>query len=484
MRRSISPARMAHVKIATRASMGLVVVISLGILPLETRAQVAVCPAPSVASPCPTLSAVPRRLSSGEAVILARHELWVKSRESRGQRVKSADIRWAGLDLRGKDLRRADLIEVDLTGANLENAKLHGADLQRAKLRCAVLNGAVLDGSDLEGADLSRVVAHRAVMYRVNLSAANLEEARLSEATLAEATVTQACLRGADLRKARLTGADFIAADLSGADLTEAGLNKARFHRAVLARVVLTKSDLSDTSWEGATVESAVYEPAQSSPPEEFARVRRLEFLRFERSPFALQLLRDQLRSRGFREEARAVTYAINESMTARPPGSWRPWVEAWIKRVTLGWTTCYGLCLEWPMVIIGVTIALCSLVYFAALACEGRTGIWKVPNAEWIETHPTETMSPIRIRRVVSANRYGKAWAWVRLAGLALYFSVLSAFAIGKAAAWIARMQPSACVLRPTGWLRTVSAVQAFLTVALIFAVLAAWSNVGGLLD
>jgi nitric oxide reductase large subunit len=61
--------------------------------------------------------------------------------------------------------------------------------------------------------------------------------------------------------------------------------------------------------------------------------------------------------------------------------------------------------------------------------------------------------------------------WFW-RI-GVALYFSVVSAFNIGweeiNIGSWIARMQPKEITLKATGWVRVVAGVQSLLGVYMV---------------
>lgn len=59
------------------------------------------------------------------------------------------------------------------------------------------------------------------------------------------------------------------------------------------------------------------------------------------------------------------------------------------------------------------------------------------------------------------------------RVVGVAFYFSLLSAFAIGwrelNVGNWLTRTQRREYALRATGWVRTVSGIQALISVYLV---------------
>ena len=71
--------------------------------------------------------------------VIENHELWLKTRHSKGERA---------------DLRNANLQEADLRNANLQEANLQNADLQYANLQGANLQFANLQDANLRNVDL------------------------------------------------------------------------------------------------------------------------------------------------------------------------------------------------------------------------------------------------------------------------------------------------------------------------------------------
>ena len=147
----------------------------------------------------------------------------------------------------------------------------------RADLRGADLNGAVLIGAHLNVADLSRA----------DLTGANLTNANLTDAHLTRADLNDAQLNGADL-----TGANLFGALLNGADLTDTDLTGAHLFFA----------DLSGTS----------FEPKNLPVLGDIARARGLELMAYSSNPGPLTRLRKQFQDAGYREQERAITYALN----------------------------------------------------------------------------------------------------------------------------------------------------------------------------
>lgn len=136
---------------------------------------------------------------------------------------------------------------------------------------------------------------------------------------------------------------------------------------------------------------------------------------------------------------------------------------------------------------ILGAVFA-CALVYLAPLmyADEDHAGIWKVPNREWMRHDGPQTSPPERVCLTGLMSRHGPIRGLLWFVGVALYFSFLSALAIGRqdlqATVWITRIQPGEYSLRPTGWVRSLSGIQALASV--VFVALAAGSYLGRLLD
>ena len=101
------------------------------------------------------------------------------------------------------------------------------------------------------------------------------------------------------------------------------------------------------------------------------------------------------------------------------------------------------------------------TIPYTVWLSIDSEDGIWVV----WIEDRVRKDLGrkePFRLK--------GSGWSTDKWG---FYFSLLSAFSIGwrdiNVGNWIARMQRREYVLRPTGWVRTVSGLQSLLSVYLL---------------
>jgi Pentapeptide repeats (8 copies) len=344
-----------------------------------------------------------------------------------------------------------------LCKANLEEADLGGANLTKTDLR-----GANLTKANLTGAQLTQAILTKATLYRVTLSGANLFGATLTGANLIEADLTganlsSATLNGAILYKANLTGADLSAADLTGADITEAHLSGAN---VVLALLVSTNFEPQPQS-----VNDVIGIESAGS----------LDRLRFTQSPTALVVLRERFAKAGLRDQERQVTFA---KLRAQQIKAWRHgpfWrrVEAGFSYAAFDLTCAYGLDYGRPLRVLGVMIPLFALVYAFALRSHGRGALWRI----WLPDRVLQEDGHSKPERLSwetkRRSRHPGAFRLSRGVGLALLFSLLSAFQIGwrelNVGNWITRLQPREYTLRATGWVRVVAGVQSLLSVYLL---------------
>jgi Pentapeptide repeats (8 copies) len=364
----------------------------------------------------------------------------------------SSGTPWMRPNLR--DQRRAILCKADLRGAHLSGAKLRWANLQEANLQ-----GAFLTGTQLQEAGLSEAQLQGAYLWDVNLQKAFLDRAQL---------------QGAFLNNVQLQGASLIGTQLQGADLFNVDLAEAIFE----------------------------VQPGSLPSITSLVDAKTLAKMTFLYSPHALVELREAFKKEGMRTEERQLTYAIEHTKMLRAWNPWwklewssdasddpRPWLEWFFGKseslfsyVLFELPCDYGMSPGRPLKILASFIGLFSLVYMVALlTARERAGIWMI----WLpdRVHRTEgETNPVRVTSTfwLSSLQMRAAGYWWRglLRGLSvlligLYFSLLSAFSLGwrefNVGTWIARVQPSEYTLRATGWVRTVSGVQALLSVYLL---------------
>lgn len=447
------------------------------------------------------------------------HRLWIETAGEEGAR---GDL--SGVDLSDADLRRANLGEADLNGANLSEANLSGADLNSADLRKANLSkvdlsDAKLWDADLRDADLPKADLRNAALMEANLSGARLWHANLAGADLAGANLRQTYLATADLKEANLYGAELTEtnlsyadlrtanlswADLSGADLRGANLRGANLTRANLILANLTGADLSETNlnytdlsaanltdanlrdaslvstnlcvttvvhtdlaakaFRGIDLRAATFEPATVPPPEAISDIHGLQTVSVAaKHHTGLVLFRGSLESAGLRAPEREATFLIERSKAqAGPP------FERVLKTILFDWTSAYGLHPGRALRILGAAIGLFSIVYWLPILGLGRARIVRIWPKERLVASSEATFELADSARVEPLV-YGP----IRGLGLALYFSLLSAFHIGwrelNVGTWLSRIQPQEYALRATGWVRMVSGFQSVVSVYLL---------------
>ena len=350
--------------------------------------------------------------------IIKDNELWFKSNADQGRFGYLGHANLSDANLVGWDLSGADMV-----GAILVRANLVGAKLNRVRLDYANLSGAVLDDADIVGAHLEN---------------ANLSGAHIS----GKANLSDANLNGADLSGSNLMGADLTRARLQGVDLSQANL----FH-----------ADLRGVCFECKTNPSS----------EEIAYGANIELLTYKVSPSALLKLRKQFEDDGFRDAERKITYALKRRETVDEGA-----VERWFNTIAFDWTSQYGMSPGRALFIWLYLFLVCSIIYGAFIHSTGESGLYRVQHGP--QNTIEERLSP---RPIPPGPRLRFAIAVMgreaRVAGYALYFSLIIAFSLGvwdiKFGKWLRQFPKTEYDLKPIGWLRPVAAAQAALSVGLL---------------
>jgi hypothetical protein len=261
--------------------------------------------------------------------------------------------------------------------------------------------------------------------------------------------------------------------NLKGANLREANL-----HSADLTRAILVDTDLGRASLRLANLDSAIFQPAI----EGLDTLRDIEFstrlsrLTFKDSPVPLTLLREKFAKAGLRSEERQITFAKLRSQQVQEweSVSLRAKVEAAFSFVAFDLTCAYGLDYGRPLRSLGLLIPLFALVYTCALRGRGRGAVWRI----WQPDRIKKEDGRVEPERLSWESLQGGRPRWLplrlcRAFGLALLFSLVSAFQIGwrefNVGNWITRLQPREYTLRGTGWVRVVSGAQSLLSVYLL---------------
>lgn len=359
------------------------------------------------------------------------------------------DLRYASLV--SADLSFAVLDGINLDYAHMDEADMHGAALTAVRLHHAGLVGVDFTDAKLSGSDYFEASMQSAHLDRARVRRADLRNVNLQEASLRDADLFEADLRGARMRDSDLRDANLVGAYLEGAELKEANLLGAKFG----SRRSNLRSNLGTiATWVGARGLSDIMIEAE---PDTLA---------------AFQELRDDLKKAGMRDEARGINSAILRAKM-REGG----WLEHFVEFIAFDITSDYGASPGRPLALLLVGVVVFAIPYTFVLLSKdiGKAGaIWR----DWPKERATkdvtsdqqERLCGLRVRRAVAVS---------------LYFSALSAFRFDwrewKVKSWISRIQPNEYTLRPTGWVRVMSGVQAILSLYLLALAAVVYFDVGG---
>jgi hypothetical protein len=339
----------------------------------------------------------------------------------------------------------------------------------------------------LSGKQLTLLEARldRANLEGTNLQGANLENARLWDANLKRADLSRAHLEGADLRKAHLEGADLWGAHLERSNLRKAHLERsnlgaAYLEDAYLGRTHLEGADLMHAHLEGAHLgkahlEDAIFEPNSLPKIWGIARAYGLSKLKYIDDPSMLVALREEFAKNGFKQSVREIICALRRH-------------EAhFLAYIFLDLTSEYGSNLSMPWYILSVIWLICSLIYYKSMRKKSNSGVSLITDPSNIDginslgdyitriDSGIKTLiyrdNPVIIQHIKDC--YIKTPMPIRLIWWALFFSTMSAFNIGfrdiNFGRWLRLIPRREFDLKPFGWIRTVSGLQALSSVYLI---------------
>jgi hypothetical protein len=340
----------------------------------------------------------------------------------------------------------------DLSGLVVENARSHSANLSGANLQLSRFENAELPNANFTGADLRSARFFYAKLGGANFGPvldSDLEEqvlqrhweqggADLSGAVLLMANLSNAHFVNANLTRADLAGAELIGADLSGANLS---------------RAILRSTNLS----------GAIFEPRADGLPAAtwLSEAFNVEHVHYEKSPTALVTMRGLARDAGLRELERKLTYEIKhtERMKLISSDEIGSRIEGYFNLLVFELTCDYGLSPGRPLWILLMGILLFSPAYVWAISRghASRSGIWRFELSASGAPEAGRPLSAAKDNPVLNG----------------VYFSLLSAFHIGwrelNLGNWITRLQPLEFLLKPRGWVRTVSGLQSLISVLLL---------------
>lgn len=412
--------------------------------------------------------------------ILRAHALWVESRGSNG---KCADF------------TNADLTAVTLTSANLANAKFTGAILAQANLVQTNFANANMAFADLRNSVIYNSLFHDANLTGARFDGATITYARFDNATMTHAHMAFINLATQDLSNWNLSKANLLGANLKNATLDRTNLNNAILSGATLNGALLRETYLTNTDVEGVDFTGAVFEINTDGFPKtrSLATAKHLELLTYTGDSEPLTRLRESFKVGGFREQERQVTFALKKKQTQILWDEGK-FFEYWVNRILFDLPSQYGMNPGRVLITILFIFTTCTGLYWILLHSSVRSGLsivvptqhdnrplWLLPNlrenALVIEidgfcknafrVHPTH-LSSNGLPYLKDLARRELALLWV-----SLLFSLMSAFNIkfkdidfGR---WLRLLMTKEYDIKATGIARTVSGIQALLSVYLI---------------
>jgi len=368
------------------------------------------------------------------------------------------------------DLSGADLSEANLNGAFLINARLNGANLRGANLIGADLSGAVLIGANLteanlNGANLTEADLSQALMVNADLDGANLSGAAMYQARLEEARLVRA-----DLREAQLFGANLSQAFLEGADLRGAHLRGAFFEGTNLFANDLTGTNLRDVNLAG-----VIFEP----PPDRLKALagnlpslmhaRNLGLMTYRDDPQPLESLQRFLKKGNYTREVLEVTYAIRrgERLALSRYGTIWERIGSYLQWVFVEIPVEYGASPLRPLALLFLSIGLFGLLYIIPLCLPSQRF------GEILRITPSNRFFRFSKDTVTERLKADSPWD----ISIAFWFSTLAALNIGgrifNLDDLLINCQRHEYYLRGTGWVRTISGLQAVVSVYLVLLAL-----------
>ncbi len=254
------------------------------------------------------------------------------------------------------------------------------------------------------------------------------------------------------------------------ADFSRTVFDSASFRYCRLRRAVFKNTHLARVDFVGSELGDALFEPHSVPSSAGIATAKGLESLRYLQDPSALTELRNRLRRDGYREEERGVTYALRVSDNRRRASEGR---RFWyfLELVLFDWTCRYGMDYGRPVVLAFWLWLLCTFIYLLMMNFGKRTAIMKeYKNASSANTQLTLNVADLSARSSKWAVGLEFLGQETKLLAWAAFFSLMSAFNIGfrgfNFGRWLRLLLPRELDLKSVGWTRTVSGIQALLSV------------------
>jgi len=419
--------------------------------------------------------------------ILKQHQAWLDTSHKEGEQADLSGAKLKGADLHSADLAVANLTDSDLSYADLTHTNLNGTNLKGTNLQCARLNPRGLNRTDLTDVDLSRTIIPSMLHF---------------DGTI----LVRASLKGQTLHGIRFSRADLTEADLSGADLTNAAFGDVNFRDAKLRGAILVHTNFSVAHLEGADLFGATYEVDSHPGTRSIAYAKNIEFMTYGSDPSSLARLRAEFKIAGFRDQERKITFALKsrqvEALWETCENAKGNCFEYFVNRYLFDLTSQYGMnpgrVLLTILTIFWVsTVLYWGLIHFSkdsGLSINvpldhGRTNLplWLKADlsrgGQAIKESGIETKKGYKVlpRQLHQFKNLAYCREWVRreraLLWVCFVFSLMSTFNIkfrdvdfGR---WLRQLTTREYEIKAVGLARTVSGLQALLSVYFIVLLL-----------
>lgn len=311
----------------------------------------------------------------------------------------------------------------------------------------------------------------------------------------------QVILSDADLTNANLPNTDLTQTQLMRTNLTGANLHGSIFKdENTIFSVELDRADLSHSTLFGVRLDDvklnqtdldhAIFEPAANPRPQEIAKAKNIEFLTYQNNPAPLALLRKSFKDGGFREEERKLTYALKKReaeflIDSCIHGKVLNCVEYWFNTIFFDWTTQYGMSPGRPVRLLFFLGVVCMILYSLFIYLSNSSGLVVVLPSHashsapsWMKQilvgsamHGEYPVKPQPLAALAGTNIFYRiVKRHLPIIGVALFFSLMSAFNIGfrdiNFGRWLRLLTTREYDFKAVGWARTVSGFQSLISV------------------
>lgn len=236
------------------------------------------------------------------------------------------------------------------------------------------------------------------------------------------------------------------------------------------ASVSFYHSTFDTAEFGGANLNSAIFEPHTLSDysMSTLAKAKSLRNLQYFSTSNELTAVRKYFREHHHRQKEREITCALSRFNPHR------------LETILFDLPFEYGSNLARPFKVVFGIFAVCSLIYFVIFHRRKGSGVLV------IQSQPTRNgknknyeTNPFRIQPDDVTRHHGLRriiayiWREIKLAAYAVFFSLLSTFNLGfrdiDFGRWLRLILPKKTDFQPFGWVRTISGLQAILSILLM---------------